>query len=159
MHVRRDGRWLSHRCCRAFLLALLLSPFTGWSQYALHIEPVDADSAFIRNKLGLITTFKSLQACTDYIYNLIPVLQGKGYFTASADSVNYGPAGATVRLFVGKAWRWAYIDAHHVDPTLLAAVAWNQKTFAHHLLDYRQAVPHALAAPGSEAAVQWLIRH
>jgi outer membrane protein assembly factor BamA len=138
MHVRRYGHWLSRRCYRTFLLALLLSPFSGSSQYALHIMPVDRDSVFIRNKLGLTTTFKSLQACTDYIYNLIPVLQGKGYFTASADSVNYGPAGATVRLYVGTAWRWAYIDVHHVDPTLLAAVAWNQKTFAHHLLDFRQ---------------------
>lgn len=120
------------------LCVLLLAPFAGWSQYALHVIPVDKDSAFIRNKLDIPAGFKNREACTEYIYNLIPTLQGKGYVTASADSISYGSNKATLRLYMGTLWKWAYIDTRHVDPTLLAAVAWNPRAFVHRPLDFRQ---------------------
>ncbi|HLI93528.1 MAG TPA: hypothetical protein VKU83_07955, partial [Puia sp.] len=119
------------------LWPLLLLPFSGWTQYALHILPVDRDSVFIRSRLGLTTNFRSQEACTAYIDNLIPLLQSKGYITASADSIGYTAKEATLRLFVGAAWRWGYIDTRRVDPGLLAAVAWNPRTFAHRPLDFR----------------------
>lgn len=120
------------------LWILLFSPLGGWTQYALHIQPVDKDSVFIRTKLGLTTTFRSREACTEYIYALIPLLQGKGFLTASVDSVSYGAEAATLRLYVGHAWRWANIDTRRVDPTLMAATAWNPRTFSHRPLDFRQ---------------------
>ncbi|GGB07868.1 POTRA domain-containing protein [Puia dinghuensis] len=124
---------------RTFLwLIILLCPFAGWAQYVLHIQPVDKDSAFIHGKLGLTTSFRSRDACSEYVYNLLPLLQGKGYFTASIDSVDYGAASASLRLYVGNAWRWANIDTRGVDPALLAAASWNPRTFSHRLLDFRQ---------------------
>ena len=117
---------------------MLILPLGGWAQYALLIQPVDKDPAFIRGKLGLTTSFRNREACTEYVFGLVPFLQGKGYFTASVDSVNYGPASATLRLYVGHAWRWASIDTRHVDPSLLSAVAWNPRNFSHRLLDFRQ---------------------
>ena len=120
-----------------WLWPFLLLPFSGRSEYTLHIIPVDRDSIFIHNKLGVTTTFRSQEACAAYIDNLIPLLQSKGYITASADSIGYTAAAATLRLFVGAAWRWGYIDTRHVDPGLLAAVAWNPKAFAHRPLDFR----------------------
>ncbi|HEY4109901.1 BamA/TamA family outer membrane protein [Puia sp.] len=126
------------RYSRTILWVLCLLPLGGWAQYVLRIEPVDKDPEFIRTKLGITTSFRSREVCTEYIYNLIPLLQAKGYFTASVDTVSYGPASATLRLFLGHAWRWAAIDTRRVDPTLLAAVAWNPKTFSHRLLDFRQ---------------------
>ena len=124
-------------CC-TLLWILVLSPFSGWTQYPLHILPVDKDSGFIKNRLGLTTTFRSREACTDYIFNLLPMLQGKGYMTASADSITIESGGASIRLYVGNSYRWASIDTRRVDPALLAAVAWNEKTFARHPLDFRQ---------------------
>jgi outer membrane protein assembly factor BamA len=118
-------------------LILLLHPVRGWAQYTLHIIPVDKDSLFIRKELGLTTAFKAREVCTQYIYNLLPLLQGKGYVAASIDSVTYGDNGASLRLYVGDAWRWARIDTRHTDPTLLAAVAWNDKTFTRHPMDMR----------------------
>ena len=120
------------------LWILLLSPFSGWTQYPLHILPVDKDSFFIKNKLGLTTVFKSREACTEYIFGLLPQLQGKGYMTASVDSISIESKGASIRLFTGNIYHWAAIDTRHVDPALLAAVAWNEKAFIHRPLDFRQ---------------------
>ncbi len=124
--------------CRPLLWILLLCPFSGWTQYALHILPVDKDSLFIQKKLGLTTSFKTREACTEYVYNLLPQLQGKGFVAASVDSVSYGDNGASLRLYLGDAWRWARIDTRRTDPGLLAAVSWNEKSFNRHPMDMRQ---------------------
>jgi outer membrane protein assembly factor BamA len=58
--------------------------------------------------------------------------------TASADSVNIDNSGASIRLYVGSIYHWASIDTRRIDPALLAAVGWNERTFAHHPLDFRQ---------------------
>ena len=117
---------------------LLLITTRGWAQYPLHILPVDKDSLFIQKQLGLSSSFKSKDACTEYIYALPSLLQGKGYLTASLDSVGSDSASTTIRLYIGNAYRWARIDLSGVDPALLSAVAWNEKTFAHRLLDFKQ---------------------
>ena len=117
---------------------LLLITTRGWAQYPLHILPVDKDSLFIQKQLGLSSSFKSKDACMEYIYALPSLLQGKGYLTASLDSVGSDSASTTIRLYIGNAYRWARIDLSGVDPALLSAVAWNEKTFAHRLLDFKQ---------------------
>ncbi len=124
-------------CCR-LLLILLLSPFSGWAQYVLHIVPVDKDSLFVRKRLGLTTTFKSREVCTQYVYTILPLLQGKGYVAASIDSITYGDKSARLRLYVGDVWHWAQIDVRHADPTLLSAVNWTSKTFADRPMDMHQ---------------------
>jgi len=122
----------------AWIAALLLTALGGRAQYALHILPVDRDSVFILKKLGLDTSFRTQQACTEYVYNLIPMLQAKGYATASADSISFSPQSATVKLYIGQTWHWASIDTRHADPALLAAVAWYPRTFSHRTLDFSQ---------------------
>jgi outer membrane protein assembly factor BamA len=124
-------------CCR-LLLILLLCPFSGWAQYVLHIIPVDKDSLFVQKRLGLTTSFKSREQCTEYIYTILPLLRGKGYVAASVDSVAYGDKSARLRLYVGDVWRWAQIDIRHTDPTLLSAVNWTSKTFADRPMDMHQ---------------------
>src|SRR5216684_2455684 len=117
---------------------LLLIATRGSAQYPLHILPVDKDSVFIHKELGLPASFKSKDACTEYIYTLPALLQGKGFLTASLDSVGVDSAGTTIRLYVGNTYHWARIDVRGVDPVLLSAVAWNEKTFSHRLLDFKQ---------------------
>src|SRR5580658_3339217 len=103
---------------RLLLLGLFFFPFYGWAQYTLHIVPVDKDSGFVRNQLGLTTAFRSQEACVVYVYNLLPLLQGRGYVAASIDSIGYAGTAATLRLYIGDIWRWARIDTRHTDPTL-----------------------------------------
>jgi outer membrane protein assembly factor BamA len=122
---------------RLLLLGLFFLPLFGWAQYTLHIDPVDKDTGFVSRQLGLTTSFRSQEACRIYVYNLLPLLQGKGYVAASIDSINYAGTSATLRLYVGDGWRWARIDTRYTDPTLLSAAAWNDKSFAGHPMDMR----------------------
>ena len=121
-----------------WITLLMLSASAGRAQYALHFLPVDKDSVFIIKKLGLDTSFRTQQACTEYVNHLIPMLQARGYATASADSISFTGTSATVKLFIGETWHWANIDTRRVDPALLAAVAWYPKTFSHRVLDFSQ---------------------
>jgi outer membrane protein assembly factor BamA len=121
----------------ALIVAVILIASSGWAQYPLHIQSVDKDSLFIHKQLGLSMSFRSRDACAEYIYTLPALLQAKGYLTASVDSVGNDATSTTIRLYVGETYRWARIDVSGVDPALLSAVAWNEKTFSHRLLDFR----------------------
>jgi outer membrane protein assembly factor BamA len=122
----------------ALIVALLFTAASGWAQYPLYIQPVDKDSLFIHKQLGLTTSFKSKDACTEYVFTLPAALQAKGYLTASVDSVGIDAVGTTIRLYVGETYRWARIDVSGVDPTLLSGVAWSDRSFSHRLLDFKQ---------------------
>ncbi|HXB33460.1 MAG TPA: BamA/TamA family outer membrane protein [Puia sp.] len=125
------------RYCRLLLLIFLIHPQSGMAQYSLRVVPVDKDTGFVQKQLGLITTFRSQEACMVYVNNLLPLLQGRGYVAASVDSLSYNEKSATLRLYIGDIWRWARIDTRHTDPTLLAAASWNDRAFAGHPMDMR----------------------
>jgi outer membrane protein assembly factor BamA len=115
--------------------------FIAWkssAQYPLHIQSVDKDSLFIHKQLGLSSSFKNKDVCAEYIYTLPALLSKKGYLTASVDSIGSDSAGATIRLYVGEAYKWTRIDVRGVEPALLSAVAWSEKTFSHRPLDFKQ---------------------
>jgi len=120
------------------IAAVLFIACKGWAQYPLHIQSADKDSLFIHKQLGLSTSFRNKDVCTEYIYTLPALLQSKGYLTASVDSVGDDAAGTTIRLYVGEAYRWARLDVSGVDPALLSAVAWNERSFSHRLIDFKQ---------------------
>jgi outer membrane protein assembly factor BamA len=124
---------------RGYVLTIivLLIASRGWAQYTLHITAVDKDSLFVHKQLGLTTTFRSRDVCTEYIYTIPGLLQAKGYLTASVDSVVNDSTGTAVRLFVGASYRWARIGVKGVDPALLSAIAWNEKSFSNRVLDFR----------------------
>ena len=116
---------------------MLLSHLQGWSQYHLQILPVDKDSGFVK-KLNLTTTFKSREACAEYLISIPALLQAKGFVTASLDSIRYDSSKAIVRLYTGNPYRWAQINTKSVDPGLLSAVAWNERSFSHRPMDFGQ---------------------
>ncbi len=129
--------WIGKISHRLLLIGLFFLPFYGWAQYNLHIEPVDRDSTFLHQHFGLTTAFKSREQCAQYVYNLLPLLQAKGYAAASIDSISYGDNSANLRLYIGNAFQWAQIDTRKVDPTLLSAAAWNERQIAGHVMDIR----------------------
>jgi hypothetical protein len=126
------------RYSRILLLLLMLGHLKGFAQYPLHILPMPGEPSISPAKLGLTTSFKSREACEEYIYSLPKLLQGKGYMTASVDSMSLDSAAATIHLYVGRIYHWAYINTRKVEPALLAAVSWNDKSFANHALDFAQ---------------------
>jgi len=124
---------------RGYVLTIivLLIASGGWAQHTLHITAVDKDSLFVQRQLGLTTTFRSRDVCTEYIYTIPGVLRSKGYLTASLDSVAGDSMSTSLRLYVGEMYKWARIGIKKVDPALLSAVAWNERTFSNRVLDFK----------------------
>lgn len=73
-----------------------------------------------------------------YISQLPGSLQGKGYVTASIDSVHYDSTAATIVVFAGSLYKWASLDAQQIEPSLLDAVGWKEKIFAGKPMDFKQ---------------------
>ncbi len=85
------------------LVFLLLGIHSAAQQnYTLHLRGVDKDSAFLVSQLWLTTGFSSRFACAEYINKLHARLQGKGYVTASFDTLRYDSSFAKLVLYL---WR------------------------------------------------------
>lgn len=59
------------------------------------------------------------------MFQLPFLLQGKGYITASIDSVQYDSMAATAVVFLGEQYKWAKLSVHEKDVALLEAVRWS----------------------------------
>lgn len=105
--------------------------------YPLVVQSVDRDSSFMAG-FGLSTSFSSQNECVGYIMQLPGILQAKGYINASLDSVYYDSLSAKVILYVGDRYQWAALETKDVDPSVLEAVGWREKSFNGKFLDFVQ---------------------
>ena len=90
-------------------LLLYLFPKAGLSQsndttYKLIINYVDKNATAAT--LALQNSFNSKFECDDYVSKLIPLLNIKGYPTASIDSIFQTTTRTTIQLFLGKKYFW-----------------------------------------------------
>ncbi|MEO5593263.1 MAG: hypothetical protein ABIR15_01815 [Chitinophagaceae bacterium] len=125
---------------RKWILGTLMLTISAMAaaQYQLKILPVDKDSVFIAKTLALQQDFPNRILCTQYIDNLIPDLLTKGYPTASIDSAGYDSTSATVKLFIGEAYKLAYINTASVNKKELEQAGWNEKTILNKPLDFER---------------------
>jgi outer membrane protein assembly factor BamA len=116
------------RLVRWLLTAWLLFSATSLSaQYQLKYVPLDKDSSFLFRTLGLQENFASRVLCTQYIGNLDSLLRIKGYPAASIDSVWADSASATIRLFIGDAYKLAEINATAADKKIMEQAGWSER--------------------------------
>jgi len=108
------------------------------NKYSLNIRCPDKDAAGIVKQLGLQTDFSSRFTCSEYINRLPALLQGKGYVTASLDSVQYDSASARIVLFVGELYKWARLDTKSIEPSFLQVMGWREKTFTDKPMDFAE---------------------
>ncbi len=106
-------------------------------KFPLYIAPVDKDSAFITG-LGIQTDFNTRTDCINYISQLPAYLQAKGFVTASMDSIHYDTSYARVVLYIGNKYEWAHLDTKQIDPSILQAIGWRDKTFSSKPMDFLQ---------------------
>ena len=138
-NIPAKGRMNKIRLQISVLVAMLFSLNTaGQGNYPLYVQGVDRDSSFIVNELGITTNFSSRLTCIDYVNKLPGILQGKGYVTASIDSLRFDSSFASMVLFVGNVYRWASLDASQVDPQLLDAIGWRPRAFDGKPMDFQQ---------------------
>ena len=86
--------------------------------------------------LHLQTVFSNRQLCTNYIFKLPEILTGKGYPTASIDSVLYDSTSAHIYLYLGEQYNWAEINTDSIDKKLLTETGWNTRVFNNNKMDF-----------------------
>jgi len=123
--------------CALLFISGLLNISAAQDKYHLSIRVVDKDSAVL-NTIGVQNSFDSKAACTEYVNKLPSFLQSKGYVTSSIDSLTYDSSSAHAVIFLGDAYRWTEIKTDSVNPSLLNAVGWRQKTFPGKPIDFTQ---------------------
>lgn len=112
-------------------------PFAVPAQYLLKVTPVDRDSATIAS-LKLTSSFRNRTACSTYVQQLPALLRAKGFHAASVDSARYDSLGATVNLFLGEPFRYAYLNTDSIDKKILDAVGWRRVAGSQQELDLEQ---------------------
>jgi len=119
------------------MVVLCFGNLTSRSQYNLKILPVDKDSVFI-SQLKLQTSFRNNLLAQDYILNLPALMQSKGYVAASVDSVYMDSTLATISLYVGDNFKWAYLNTSNINKAWLEATGWNPKQFEDRAFNWQQ---------------------
>lgn len=87
------------------MLLLLVLVVGAQAQYALVVVPVDSGAT----QAKLTTRFSQRQAALDYIRDLPALLQSRGYWAASVDSVLVDSLAATIHLYRG-----SYFELTHL---------------------------------------------
>lgn len=117
---------------------VLMLPATGIGQYRLQIDPVDRDTLFVKDSVRLQQSFKTRDACADYIQDLPDLLMKAGYANASLDSVRLDSTFAVVQLYLGEKMTWNRIYVDSADKKLLDAVSWNPTQYVNRTVDFKK---------------------
>ena len=107
-------------------ISFLTTLCSGRAQsYTVYYKTPQGDTS-VRQKLSLQNAFSSQTEASLYIVQLPSLLQGKGYITASVDSIQYDSSFALATVYVGEQYKWATIGTRHQDAALLQLVRWPQ---------------------------------
>ena len=118
------------------LFLLMNLSLVAQNKYSLFIRTIDRDSAFAVSDLGLQTIFNSRSECSSYITQIPANLQARGFVTASLDSISYDSSFARVVLYIGNKYEWAQLETKQIDPSVLQAIGWRDKTFSDEPMDF-----------------------
>jgi outer membrane protein assembly factor BamA len=102
-------------------LLLLLTIWTTVIGQTYPVQYITEDSSRFE-KLGLIKTFSTRFDANSYLAGLLPLLQGKGFATASIDSIKIDSAEARIVLFLGEQYKWSAIRTQEKDAAVLEAI-------------------------------------
>lgn len=109
---------------RGFFVPLFLTLWcshAGAQTYTINYITSGADSVQL-SKAALTTAFPNRVEANGYIGALLPLLQGKGFVTASVDEVRLDSTSATLRLFLGDQYKWTSLTTAETDAQLLEAI-------------------------------------
>lgn len=117
------------------LLGICLQSFVtvcGQSVYKLQYQSVSEDS--LPPSLGIKSSFDDSASLLDYVLSVPTLLNNKGYPAASVDSLIWKDSSTAVaRLFLGPAVKYSKINVDSLDPAMLDAIGFTNKTFAKHI--------------------------
>lgn len=102
--------------------------FSEAQSYFVYYKTPEGDTSLLQ-KLALQKNFASQTEAGMYLLQLSSRLQGKGYITASVDSVLYDSLSATAVVYPGEQYKWARINTSNKDGELLQKVQWQANSF------------------------------
>ena len=111
-------------------LAFLCVTARSQGRYPLHYVLSGKDTAIDTRALGLTEQFAKKEDCQAWLARLVPMLQGKGYLTASLDSIQADSLSTTAWLFLGSNYRWVTVREPAGEEKLLQETGWNPKSIA-----------------------------
>ena len=121
-----------------FVLLMIAATCAAQTSQNYSVRYIIVDSLQQQNKTDIQSDFSSLMMATAYVDRLPVLLQGKGYITASLDSVYLDSLNGTVHLFLGQQYKWAKLRTEAVDADLLDALRWNESMFTNAPVQFDQ---------------------
>ena len=110
-----EKKYVSLRACLFFLVISAWAPLAGRAQFSLNIRQADKDSAFSWQVLQLQTSFTDQLSCYSYVLGLPKLLGSKGFPTASVDSIEVKETFISIRLFIGRQYKWVRLTPNGID--------------------------------------------
>ena len=132
--------------CRQLLLLILfnciLLPTANCqlptAPYQLNIHFIDKDKSFDPQALKLQTQFANKNLCIAYINGLPALLGSKGYPTASVDSITDKENYTSIKLFLGKQYRWIKLTPGNIEKKAIDESGYVERNFSGKLLNMAQ---------------------
>lgn len=120
------------------MLLLFFSNSNAQRQYELQYIPVDHTVSELASIYSFENRFTDKNSCIAYVYKLPSQLRARGYVTASLDSLVFDSLSASVKIFIGKLYQWAMVNASSIDKKILSETGWNDKTFSNQPIDFNK---------------------
>ena len=106
--------------------------------YKVHYILSGKDTSYKIQQLDLKLAFESQTFAKIYIDKLPETLLGKGFPTASVDSVRYDSLFAQVKIYLGQKYQWLAISTDSIDQNVLDNTGWNEKQFTNREIDFKR---------------------
>jgi outer membrane protein assembly factor BamA len=126
------------RILALILLIIFFFSNDGFCQkkYSINYILSGKDTSNKLQALDLKTSFDGKEMASFYIRSLPATLLGKGFPTASVDSVLYDSTRAHVALYLGEQYKWVQINTDSIDKSVLNNIGWNDKQFKNRNIDF-----------------------
>jgi len=126
------------RILALILLIIFFFSNDGFCQkkYSINYILSGKDTSNKLQQLDLKTSFDGKEMASFYIGSLPATLLGKGFPTASVDSVLYDSTRAHVALYLGEQYKWVQINTDSIDKSVLNNIGWNDKQFKNKNIDF-----------------------
>jgi outer membrane protein assembly factor BamA len=126
------------RILALILLIIFFFSNDGFCQkkYSINYILSGKDTSNKLQALDLKTSFDGKEMASFYIRSLPATLLGKGFPTASVDSVLYDSTRAHVALYLGEQYTWVQINTDSIDKSVLNNIGWNDKQFKNRNIDF-----------------------
>lgn len=122
-----------------FLLLLHLSGMYANAQsYVVLLHSVDSNNAALKNAVTVPEKFPGQLDAYNFVQQLVPQLQEKGYLGASIDSFSVSQSQYDVFLYLGNYYKWSKISFDSIPKAVLVSAAINTQQWDGRALNPKQ---------------------